>query len=192
MVPHGELKMTDTTTNSNKPPREARAKHELIAEPNGPHTDMGTAIGIRYTDLSSGLVREYFPKGAKPGTDLTMLALFGAKTKATNEASRIRNGEGGDSQAQMEAVDELFDALMQEPAVWREKAEGGSGSRTDKPLLAAVLLEMLGTKAKGGVDDYVKRFEDDVTYMRNVLKSEAGTEYRKRAGKTGPAVDSLA
>jgi hypothetical protein len=92
----------------------------------------------------------------------------------------------------MEAVDELFDALMQDPPVWREKAEGGSGSRTDKDLLATVFIEMLGTKAKGGVSDYVKRFEDDVQYMRNVLKSEAGVEYRKRAGKTGPSVDSLA
>ena len=184
--------MADVTTNAAEAKRVAQAKHELIAEPNGPHTDIGTAIGIRYTDLKSGLTREYFPKNAKAGSDLTMLALFGAKTKATNEASRIRNGEGGDSQAQMEAVDELFDALMQDPPVWREKAEGGSGSRTDKGLLATVLLEMLGTKAKGGVNDYVKRFEDDVTYMRNVLKSEAGTEYRKRAGKTGPAVDSLA
>lgn len=182
--------MTDTTTNAKT--REARAKHELLAEPGGPHTDIASAIGIRYTDLSSNLSREFFPRGAKAGSELTMLALFGAKTKATNEASRIRNGEGGDATAQMEAVDELFDALMQDPPVWREKAEGGSGSRTDKPLLATVLIEMLGTKAKGGVDDYVKRFEDDVAYMRNVLKSEAGTEYRKRAGKTGPAVDTLA
>jgi hypothetical protein len=193
--------MTDITTTETKVPRAAQAKHELIAEPKGPHTDIGSAIGIRYTDLKSGLAREFFPREAKPGTELTMLALFGAKTKATNEASRIRNGEGGDSVAQMEAVDELFDALLQEPPVWREKAEGGSGSRTDKELLAAVLIELLGTKAKGDVAYYVARFSDDsdekdntkgLPYMRAVLKSDAGTEYRKRAGKTGPAVDTLA
>jgi hypothetical protein len=192
MVPYTENQMSEVATNDSKTPIARQAKHELIAEPNGPHTDIGTAIGIRYTDLKTGLVREFFPKNAKPGTDLTMLALFGAKTKATNEASRIRNGEGGDSTAQMEAVDELFDALMQDPPVWREKAEGGGGSRTDKAKLAAVLVELLGTKAKGTAEEYAKRFEDDVAYMRNVLKSEAGVEYRKRAGKTGPAVDTLA
>jgi hypothetical protein len=192
--------MAITETNE-KPTREARAKHELLAEPKGPHTDINSAVGIRYTDLKSGLTREFFPRGAKAGTELTMLALFGAKTKATNEASRIRNGEGGDEQLQMEAVDDLFDSLLLTPPVWREKSEGGSGSRTDKELLATVLIEMLGTKAKGDVAYYAARFSDDsdpkdttkgIAYMRAVLKSEAGTEYRKRAGKTGPAVDTLA
>jgi hypothetical protein len=42
------------------------------------------------------------------------------------------------------------------------------------------------------VDHYVQRFTDDVAYMRKVLKSDAGDEYKRRAGKTGPAIDSLA
>jgi hypothetical protein len=85
--------MTDTTTNpapaatptakADDAPRAGVAKHELIAEAGGEHTDMQTAVGIRYTDKASGESFEYLIPDAKPGTPLTMLALFGAKTKAT-------------------------------------------------------------------------------------------------------------
>ena len=103
---------------------------------------------------------------------------------------RLRNGAGGDTVAQMEALDEVFASITD--GVWREKAEGGGGSRTDKSLLATVLIELLGSNSKGTVDHYVKRFTDDVAYMRKVLKSSAWDEYKKRAGKQGPAVESLA
>jgi hypothetical protein len=181
--------MTDITTPAIDK-REAVAKHELIAVKGGEHVSIDLAVGIRYTDRTSGQVFEYLIPGAKAGTPLTMLALFGSKTKATNETSRVRNGAGGDTTAQMEALDEVFESITN--GVWREKAEGGGGTRTDKSLLATVLIELLGTNAKGNVDHYVKRFTDDIAYMRKVLKSDAGDEYRKRAGKTGPAIDSLA
>jgi hypothetical protein len=182
--------MTDTTNATAVDKREAVAKHELIAAKGGEHVSIDTAVGIRYTDKASGQVFEYLIPDAKAGSPLTMLALFGAKTKATNETSRVRNGAGGDTTAQMEALDEVFESITN--GVWREKAEGGGGTRTDKSLLATVLIELLGTNAKGNVDHYVKRFTDDVAYMRKVLKSDAGEEYRKRAGKTGPALDTLA
>jgi hypothetical protein len=185
--------MTDTTASATAvDKRESVAKHELIATGGGEHVSIDTAIGIRYTDRSTNQTFEYFPDGphGKPGTPLMMLALFGAKTKATNETSRVRNGAGGDTTAQMEALDEVFESITN--GVWREKAEGGGGSRTDKGLLATVLIELLGQNAKGDQAHYVKRFEDDVAYMRKVLKSDAGEEYRKRAGKAGPAIDSLA
>ena len=122
-----------------------------------------------------------------------MLALFGAKTKATNETSRVRNGKNAGASnpiEELEALDEVFESITN--GVWREKAEGGSGSRTDKGALADVFIEMLGTTAKGDRDHYVQRFTDDPKYMQTVLRSEAGIEYKRRAGKTGPAVTSLA
>jgi len=184
--------MTDTTTNETTS-RTAVAKHELIAAKGGEHVSIDTAVGIRYTDRSTNQTFEYLIPDAKAGTPLTMLALFGAKTKATNETSRVRNGKNGgvsNPVEEMEALDEVFGSISD--GVWREKAEGGGGTRTDKSLLAAVLIELLGSNAKGTVEHYVKRFEDDVAYMRKVLKSDAGEEYRKRAGKVGPAVESLA
>ena len=183
--------MTDTTTNP-KTDRVAVATHELISAPGGEHTaDMTTAVGIRYTDKATGEKFEYIIPDAQPGTALTMLALFGAKTKATNEASRVRNGAGGDTAAQMEAIDEVFANLTK--GIWREKAEGGGGSRTDKALLAQVLVDALGTQAKGTVDDYKARLESEDGYIRKVMSNDAiKAEYRKRAGKTGPVIDSLA
>jgi hypothetical protein len=194
--------MTDLTTAAPVDKREAVAKHELIAAPGGEHTGIDVATGIRYTDRASSQVFEYIvplPKAVLAkgvtiddfkGSAILMGALFGFKTKATNETSRVRNGAGGDTTAQMEALDEVFESITN--GVWREKAEGGGGSRTDKVLLATVLVEMLGAIAKGGVSDYVTRFTDDPAYMRKVLKSDAGDEYKRRAGKTGPAIDSLA
>jgi hypothetical protein len=189
--------MTDTTSAApaaaEKPAREGVAKHELIAAAGGEHVTIDTAIGIRYTDRSTNQKFEYLIPNAVAGSPLTMLALFGAKTKATNETSRVRNGKNGgvsNPVEEMEALDEVFESIS--AGVWREKAEGGGGSRTDKSLLATVLIELLGSNAKGNVDHYIQRFTDDVNYMRKVLKSDAGEEYRKRAGKSGPAVESLA
>lgn len=170
--------------------RESVAKHELLAAPGGDHVAMQEAVGIRYTDRASGDKFEYFPNGATAGTALTMLALFGAKTKATNEASRVRNGDGGSTAEQLEAIDEVFANL--DKGVWREKAEGGGGSRTDKRLLAEVLIAALGEKAQGTIDTYANRLETEEGYLKKVLSNDAiKSEYRKRAGKTGPKVEEL-
>ncbi len=189
--------MTDTTVSQATPAvpaddkRESVAKHELLAEQGGRHVSMQEAIGIRYTDKKSGEVFEYFPQGAQPGKALTMLALFGAKTKATNEASRVRNGDGGGPSEQLEAIDEVFTNL--DKGVWREKAEGGGGSRTDKRLLAEVLIAALGQKAQGTVDTYQNRLETEDGYYRKVWSNDQiKTEYRKRAGKVGAPVEELA
>ncbi len=188
--------MTDVSTTSSPADSDKRAgvaKHELISAAGGEHTSIDQAIGIRYTDRATNQTFEYLIPDAKAGSPLTMLALFGAKTKATNETSRVRNGKNGgvsNPAEELEALDEVFESITN--GVWREKAEGGGGSRTDKALLADVLIELLGSGAKGDRDHYVQRFESDVAYMRKVLKSDAGDEYRKRAGKAGPAIDSLA
>ena len=170
--------------------REGVAKHELIAAQGGEHTSMDKAVGIRYTDKKSGEIFEYLIPDAIAGHPMTMLALFGAKTKATNEASRVRNGEKGDVQAQMEAIDEVFGNITK--GVWREKAEGGSGTRTDKALLAQVLVDALGEKAQGTVDVYQNRLETEEAYYKKVWSNDQiKSEYKKRKGNTGPALDDL-
>jgi hypothetical protein len=179
--------MTDTTQSAAS--RAGVAKHEFIDDNGNVVEGIENAKGIRYTDRASGKGFDYLikPKG------MMMLAIFGAKTKATNETSRVRNGKNGGASnpvEELEALDEVFESI--DNGVWREKAEGGGGSRTDKGLLATVLIELLGAGAKGDVAHYVSRFEADKTYMQKVLKSDAGAEYRARAGKAGPAVDTLA
>lgn len=181
---------TPATTAPDDDARKGVAKHELIHTPGGDHVGMTEATGIRYTDKATGEVFEFMIPGAQAGSPQTMLALFGAKTKATNEASRIRNGEKGDTQAQMEAIDEVFANIAK--GIWREKAEGGSGSRTDKALLAQVLIEALGDKAQGTVDTYQNRLETDEAYYKKVWSNDQiKSDYKKRKGNTGPALDDL-
>jgi len=197
--------MTDTTTNEAtqtqtpvatpeaKEKRESVAKHELIAVAGGDHVAINEATGIRYTDKTSGTVFEYLIPGAAAGSPITMLALFGAKTKATNEASRVRNGQNGDVTAQFEAIDEVFENISK--GVWREKAEGGGGSRTDKAVLAGVLVTFLEAagKLQGTVDTYLNRLETEDGYMKKVMSNdEIKMAYKKAVGKTGPAADDLA
>lgn len=184
---------TATTTPAAKDKRESVAKHELIAAAGGEHVNITEAIGIRYTDKASGTVFEYLIPGAVAGSPQTMLALFGSKTKATNEASRVRNGTGGDTTAQFEAIDEVFDNITN--GIWREKAEGGGGSRTDKAVLANVLVTFLEAagKLQGTVDTYQHRLETEDGYMKKVLSNdEIKSAYKKAVGKTGPAADDLA
>jgi len=191
--------MTDITTNtapvaSETPAtdegRKAVAKHELIAVAGGEHVNITAATGIRYTDKATGEKFEYIIPGAIAGQPITLLALFGAKTKATNEASRIRNGLGGDTDAQMEALDEVFANISL--GVWREKAEGGGGSRTDKGLLAAVLVDALGEKAQGTVDTYQHRLETEEPYFKKVWSNEQiKAEYKRRKGTVGAPIADL-
>jgi len=185
--------MTDTTIADAPAPadkRDAVAKHEMIAAPGGEHVAITEAAGIRYTDRKSGQVFEYIIPGVTPGSAAAMLAIFGAKTKATNEASRVRNGLKGSVDEEFEAIDEVFTNITN--GVWREKAEGGGGSRTDKGLLAIVLVEMLGERAQGTAVEYQNRLETEDGYLRKVLSNDAiKAEYRKRAGKTGPTIDAL-
>ena len=186
--PDTEHDMTDTTTNDKV---ERKAKHELLDASGAVTTDITTAVGIRYTDLTdSARPFEYMIPDAQAGSPITMLALFGAKTKATNETSKVRQSGKTDAESQLEALDEVFESITK--GVWREKAEGGGGTRTNKELLAQVVLEMLGTAAKGDAAFYVQRFTDDLVYLKKVLSSDAGDEYRKRAGKVKVAIADLA
>lgn len=171
--------------------RQSVAKHELIAVAGGEHVNITEALGIRYTDKATGEKFEYMIPDAVAGSPITLLALFGAKTKATNEASRVRNGQGGDTTAQFEAIDEVFANITQ--GVWREKAEGGGGSRTKLDVLARVLVEALGDKAQGTVDTYQHRLETEEDYRKKVWSNDSiKSAYKAAVGKTGPTVDSLA
>lgn len=175
--------MSDTTTAETDAKRKAVAKHDLI-DSTGAKVPMEQATGIRYTVLETGDVFEYQLPGATAGSAATMLGLFGAKTKATNEASRVRQ-DNGSATEQLEAIDEIFEQLSK--GVWREKSEGGGGSRTDRDVLAQVIVEVAGDKANpGGAMYYRDRMESEDGYVKKVLSNDAiKAAYRARVGKKG-------
>lgn len=183
--------MTDTTVNAADSKRKV-ADHHLL-KPDGTVTkEMNEATGIRYTSIEKPDAPFTFMfDGATPGTALTMLALFGAKTKATNEASRVRNGEGGGADEQLDAVEEVFEQLTK--GVWREKSDGVGGARIDWRIVAEELMTLLGSTAQGTVDTYHNRITTEEAYRKKVWSNDAvKAAYRKRTGKTGPALESLA
>lgn len=195
--------MSETTTNA--PAKESARKvadHFLLDAAGNVTKRMEDAIGIRYVSVDKpDAPFTLMLDGATPGHIITMLALFGAKTKATNEASRVRNGEGGGADEQLGAIEEVFEQLGK--GVWREKAEGGGGSRIDWGVVTDVLFGVLGAKAAGGIDVYQARIgvgvptdaltKDQEAYRKQVWSNDAiKAEYRKRTGKTGAAIDSLA
>jgi hypothetical protein len=176
------------------------AKHELLSATGEPVKRVEEAAGIRYTILKSGKVFTYQIPGATPGTPLTMFAVFGAKTKATNEASAYRQAvaRGDDVEGdEYDAVEETF--LSIDNGTWREPSEAVSrGPKYDKSIVAAVLHKMLAGNAKGDVASYQTRLESDKGYYLKVIgRDDIKTAYWKEAearGQTKPQapVDALA
>lgn len=193
--------MSSTETNAADSKRKV-ADHFLLDSAGNVTKRMEEAVGIRYVSVDApDKPFEFKFDNATPGSALVMLALFGAKTKATNEASRVRNGEGGGADEQLGAIEEVFEQLSK--GVWREKAEGGGGSRIDWAMVAEVLHGILGAKASGDVAHYASRLGSgapadaldaaQTAYRKQVWSNDAvKAEYRKRTGKTGATVDSLA
>lgn len=188
--------MSDVTTNDDDTKRKQVAKHELLAADGSITKDITEATGIRYTDLETGETFEYSPKGVEAGTALTMLALFGAKTKATNEASQYRQalakGETPDVESQVKAISEAF--AMIDDGTWREKAEGGGFARIDKDVLANAIIDVKAAAGAAHEDHatYVAKLTDDKKYFRLVRSvPEVTARYNELKGIT-PAKKSVA
>ena len=125
-----------------------RATHDLIA--NGAIVDSITkATGIRYTDRATDETVDFSIPGAKAGDPATMLAIFGAKTKATNTASGARqartNGNGDDTD--VGAIEAFFANLK--PGQWELPSTRAGGPRYNPDILAAAIHEVKGKNSEG-------------------------------------------
>src|SRR5262245_8264430 len=87
--------MANATTAADAKKRQV-AEHFYLDSDGNVVEDIMAAKGIRYVHLASKDTFDYY---VKPGTSgMVALALFGARTLATNEASQVRQkeGSGGD------------------------------------------------------------------------------------------------
>lgn len=115
----------------------AKAEHSLIGVDGVVVDDIAAATGIRYIDLETrevvdAQVASFDPKG------ILLLALFGAKTKATNTASQCRQrGESGAEQVASIRGDFATIAIGQ----WPER-EGGGGGRVNVDALAVAFVDL--------------------------------------------------
>jgi hypothetical protein len=177
--------------------KRAVAKHALLATDGAVVEDFEDAHGIRYTDLASGITYDFIPKN--PNT-LRMLAIFGARTLATNEASAARQKDGS-SQDQIDAIAARFD-YMESNNAWVDRTRE-VGARWDIPTLAkaAVNVAVAEGKLPAGDAEAALKAEARFTDLMNgdkakvaAIRAVAGVEaeYKKLQGKTAKTADDLA
>jgi hypothetical protein len=134
-----------------------------------------------------------------------MLAIFGAKTLATNESSQIRNNQKikdtpeASPENQMEAVKDRFGLLAK--GQWVDRTREGAAVKIDKNALAGAICDVLVKDKKKTQDEvdqghYAKvlqKLEEDPTYVRKARAVPAVQEaYSKRIGRATASVDDFA
>lgn len=164
------------------------AEHDLVDVKNGVVDSEEDADGIRYTLVANNKSFTWQWSEAED-QERRMLALFGAKTLATNERSQAFQ-KGADADGQLEAVVERFGIIRAGQWVDRTR-EGGVGRAIDKDALAEAIVRVLLasgkiTQAQVGDVKATKRqqLEDDAAYVRKARQvPEVADEYIAIVGK---------
>jgi hypothetical protein len=175
------------------------ANHELLNAAGEVTESEEEATGIRYTLLANNQSFDY-QSGLEPGKAATMLAVFGAKTLATNETSAARNNSKGEASAdeQIDAVRERF-ALLND-GKWVDRTREGVGAKVDLDALAEAICRVLiaeGKSTQADVDGGYKakvraKLDDDKTYARKARSyGPVANEYANLVGRTTATVDDL-
>lgn len=189
--------MSSTDTNTAKK-RLKVAEHEFIDAQGNAVDDGESAQGYRYTLLANGDTFDWYWTMANDD-EKRMLAIFGAKTLATNETSQARNNpkSAGSAAEQMEALRERFTMLRN--GQWVDRTREPGVAKVDKQALAKAIIQVLIDKGKITEGDrdatFATKFqqlEEDATYMRKArLVPEVSSAYAAIVGKQAVSVDDL-
>lgn len=181
--------------------RKAVAKHELVDANAGVVDNEESARGIKYTLLNSGKSYTWTFDEANDN-ERRMLALFGAKTLATNLTSQVRQklGDKASDEDQLNAVVERFGDIRNGTWVDRTR-EGGVGRAIDKGLLAQAMGNAqlaAGKLTQDQLDAYVikalEKLEEDAAFVRKARQvPQVADEYIRLVGKpvTTATLDDL-
>jgi hypothetical protein len=192
------MTIQETTTETTST-RKKVAEHALINAGNVVETEE-EANGIRYTLLENSETFDWLWDDATEAERL-LLAIFGAKTLATNETSQARNNPKGSASAdeQIAAVRERF-ALIRD-GKWVDRSGSGVGTRINRDALAEAVCKVLVDNAKktqAEVDNGYKatvrqRLEDDAEWLAKMRKyPPVAAAYAIIVGKdTGTTVDNM-
>jgi hypothetical protein len=177
------------------------AQHDLI-DANGKEVDTEEeAQGIKYTLQENGQSLTW--KWAEATDDeKRLLAIFGAKTLATNETSQVRNNPKGpgDADEQIAAVRERFAMIRTGQWVDRTREGGGVGAKIDRDALAEAICQVLVAEGKvtdadvqnGVKAEKRKRLDDDAAYLRKARTVPAvALAYSQIVGKSTATVEDL-
>lgn len=174
---------TDSADSTGEDKVERKAKHGLLAGDYATETrKFEEAHAITYSLVGNPNDVFTFQAPADLPDGIRMLALFGARTLATNTASQIRQKDGDESE-QMAAVRDRFDDLM--AGTWVERAER-VGAKIDVNVLAQVYATWATAqdqKSRNPVEIAAK-LEADGTLRRKVYGiPDVKAEYVRSAGK---------
>lgn len=200
-MPRKVRPMTDVSTTAETEKKRAIAEHILLGSDGKVVEDIEQAHGIRYVDKASALSVDYTPTDPNA---LRMLAVFGAKTLATNVASATRGPDkDGTAQEQIDAIQARFDWIETQKSWLDPSREVGARWDIDTLATAAVNVSVANGKVPNEDDKKAAAFakfkalmEDpakgkgNVTAIRSVAGVEA--EYKKLQGKTAKTADDLA
>lgn len=146
--------MTDVGQTTSRKPREIVADRQWIDQGNNVVETPEQATGIRYIDLETKKAFVY-QSGLPVGQHATMLACFGALTKAGNIRSTLVNtkGESGDSVVQ--GIEDWFQILI-EDGTWSADRVGG-GMRFNAEVLAKAIAFAKGEKHENAHQPYLDK-----------------------------------
>lgn len=187
--------MTDTTQGETTDVvKRAVAKHYLLDAAGAVVENEEEATGVRYHHIASGQTFDFQVPNATVGAPETMLAIFGAKTLATNEASAVRNGnKGGDEVA---AINDRFATIL--GGKWADRTR--EGVKIDLDMLAEAVCRVMVESGQAtdeqiasGIKAKVREKLEDkaqVTFVNSVPGVKA--RYAELVGKTTRSVADLA
>lgn len=171
----------DTET---KTVKERVAKHELIDGDGKVVESEEEAKGIRYTHLASGQVYS-LDVSKLPAEAMLMLANFGAKTLATNEASQARQADNPD---QIGAIRDRFELIS--TGKWVDRT--GGERKIDLDIMAQAIVNVGGRAGKSYEIAAIRGKLDDAAFVRQVRQVKDFTnEYATLQGKTLATVDDV-
>lgn len=154
-------------------PRESKAEHHFIGRDSAVVDDISRATGIRYVSKENGGAVDFQIPEGEPRL---WLALFGARTLATNEASAARQG-GDDAAGQLEAIRTRLTGIAE--GVWA--AERSGGPRINLDALAQALADAYIRARK--LDK--ERREEGVQRIRAKLATQERGEHQKALSVPG-------
>lgn len=184
--------MSNVDTNADTEVVRARvAKHEYLDATGNVVENEEDAHGVRYTLLASGKHFDYIVDTASPAG--RMLAVFGAKTLATNEASQARQ-KGGENADQIGAITERFELIG--TGKWVDKT---GGARFDLDTLAQAIVNVGASKGKSLEVAAIRERLDStapeasgLTFFNTVKDvAEIKNEYTKLRGRKVASVDEV-
>jgi hypothetical protein len=172
--------------------RKAVAKHFLLDAAGEVTEDETKAKGFRYEQISTGEKFDYMVSDAA----IMMLACFGGKTLATNEASQVRNGKlaGGDAE-QMEAIKNRFALLDQ--GEWVDRTRESAAPNLDWLAESSIVVLLADGKITqeqvGDAKAKIRqKLEDDPAYVKTARQHpRVAAEYARLAGRVVKTTDDL-